>query len=105
MFQRHPSSIMVLLDASRKFGPSRSFRRMIALTMTVVMVVAVATTTFARGVVSPSEAVSVERDLGNIENLRLISGSIKIEISHTPRSAVGSGEEEQPAVHIASVRL
>ncbi len=56
---------------------------MIVLAMMVVMAVAAATATFARGVVSQIELVSVERDLGSIENLRLISGSMKIEVSQT----------------------
>ena len=55
----------------------------------------------------------MEQDLGNIENLRLISGSIKIEVSQTRGGArleelridLDSGEEERPAVRIASVQL
>ena len=61
----------------------RPSRRMIVLAMMVVMAATAATATFARGVVSQTELVSVERDLGSIENLRLISGSMKIEVSQT----------------------
>lgn len=59
----------------------RLSRRMIALALTIVMMVAAATSVFARGVFSRGTLESVERDLGSFQSLQISSGSVDIEVS------------------------